>query len=71
MAAWTSRPGPAERADHADRDEPRGDGRDECEDGASGHRPAERPVAADEARGERSQHEHRLEPFAEDEQAGC
>ena len=60
----------AERADHADRDEPGSDGGDEREHRAPAAGRRQLPVVADEARGERGEHEHCLEPLAEDEQAG-
>ena len=41
---------------------------DERERGTAGHRPPEPAVRADEARGERGEDEHGLEPLAEDEQ---
>src|SRR5581483_3711367 len=49
--------------------EPRRRRGDERSAGAGGDRAAEAPVRADEARRQRREDEHRLEPLAEDEEA--
>ena len=59
---------PAERSDHPDREEPRRDRRRERNRRTARDRAAQPTVGADEARGEGGEHEHRLQPFTEDEQ---
>jgi hypothetical protein len=59
---------PAERTDDPDRQEPRGDRCGERDARTDGDRAAKCAIRADEAGRERSKHEHRLKPFAKDEQ---